>query len=125
VQSIYEIRRIRLRELIAEVWGNTAGLTKAMKWETPSFASRLVSDSPGNQKNIGNQLARDIEKAAGKPKFTLDTPLVDQDSGSITRAPVQDVEASYTALAGSSQRVPVVGHVIATPGNGLEAIYRP
>lgn len=73
-KSIYEIRRLRLRELIDERFdGSTSALTKIMGWETASFASRLVSDSPGNQKNIGSRMARSIEERAGLPEFTLDT----------------------------------------------------
>jgi hypothetical protein len=74
-KSIYEIRRLRLRQIIDDKFdGSTSALSKAMGWETPSFASRLVSDSPGNQKNIGSRMARSIEQAAGVPEYVLDTP---------------------------------------------------
>lgn len=118
VQSIYEIRRIRLRELISEVWGgSTSAFTKAMAWETQSFASRLVSDSPGNQKNIGSRMARDIEKAAGKPKFTLDTPPWADETGLGLPRPGEpyDRDARPRPMARGAREVPIIGHVIATP----------
>jgi phage repressor protein C with HTH and peptisase S24 domain len=120
VQSIYEIRRIRLRELLAEVWGgNTSALTKAMGWETASFASRLISDSPGNQKNIGSRMARDIEKAANKPKFTLDTPPWADETAHSARERAETRESRPPMFSrsgfGGAKPVPVVGLAIANP----------
>jgi phage repressor protein C with HTH and peptisase S24 domain len=105
---------MRLRKLIIEVWGgSTAALTKAMGWETASFASRLISESPGNQKNIGSRMARDIEKAAGKPKYTLDTPAW-ADDGTAIRA-VDEPVSHWVVPPQMPRGVPLIGHVIANP----------
>lgn len=118
VQSIHEIRRIRLRQLIAEVWdGSTGKLTEAMGWQTASFASRLVSDSPGNQKNIGGRMARDIEKAAGKPRHWLDTATWMDETA--IKPPALEVREQrppmFSRAPGGARAVPVVGQAIANP----------
>ena len=75
MDSIYEIRRANLRDLIQRRHqGSSGSFAKMMAFENPSFASRLISQNPSNQKNIGAQLARRIEEVHGLQRNSLDKP---------------------------------------------------
>lgn len=74
MQSIYEIRRLRLVELVKLHDDNrTANLTERMKWKSPGLAKRyLTPTGEGNHKPIGAAVARQLEAAYKKEENYLD-----------------------------------------------------
>lgn len=75
MKSTYEVRRDKVRRLIATRFNNRkVDFADAIGLNQPSLVSRYVSDKPGTAKNIGDELARKIEKAFDKPEFWMDNP---------------------------------------------------
>jgi SOS-response transcriptional repressor LexA len=73
MKGIYDIRQQNLKFLIEEKFdGSQSRLAEQIHIEQPSFISRLLSINPKTRKNIGANLARKIERAAGKPPYWLD-----------------------------------------------------
>lgn len=87
MKSIKETRRERLRSVIDSdrFRGSTAAFSKVMGYQTPSFASRLISMSPGNWKPIGDKMAREIERKVGLPEGFLDTPPAENNGHHVIR----------------------------------------
>lgn len=68
--SIYDTRRDLLKqELLRRYEGSQAALAREIG-KNPTTVSRWFSD--GNRKNIGEQVAREIETALGLPRYFLD-----------------------------------------------------
>lgn len=94
-----EIRRIRLRKLIEDDFEGTAARFAELYDAEPSYISNLLS----GRQNIGERVARKIERVAGKPKLWLDSdsaPVVHAADHGLTlpyptiRIPMFDAEAS-------------------------------
>lgn len=79
MKSINQIRRERLRGLVDKFdGGKTAALTERMRWKSPSLATRYLTESPKNNKPIGDNLAREIESAYGvEPNYLDNLPKGD------------------------------------------------
>ncbi|SPZ08871.1 Cro/CI family transcriptional regulator [Pseudomonas aeruginosa] len=75
--DIHDIRRQRLKRIIAETYsGNAAKL--AMEAElSPSYLSRIFTSNPTHRRNIGEKLARSIEQKLGLNEGALDVPVYD------------------------------------------------
>jgi SOS-response transcriptional repressor LexA len=102
VKSIYQTRRENLAELIRESFdGKQARFADAMEFE-PSFVSRLLSTT-SSAKNIGNNLARQIERKGSKPEHWLD----------VDHTTMREGRASYNVDAGPEirGRVPLISWV--------------
>lgn len=75
--DIHDIRRQRLKQIIAETYsGNAAKL--AMEAElSSSYLSRIFTSNPTHRRNIGEKLARSIEQKLGLNEGALDLPVYD------------------------------------------------
>lgn len=73
--DIHEIRRRNLRKIIEEQFdGSAAELTRQVDID-PSYISRIfIIKKSQHRRNIGNKIARKIEKACGKPHGWMDQP---------------------------------------------------
>lgn len=70
--DIYETRRSNLRSLVSSRFnGRIAGLAEAVG-KAPSYMSRCLTGKPEHRKRIGEQMARDIEKALSLDLLWLD-----------------------------------------------------
>jgi len=71
-----DIKQIREKNLIAilneQYGGEPASLSKALGQTTSSQISRYISNKPNTFRPIGDNMARQIETAAGKPSGWLD-----------------------------------------------------
>ena len=71
-----DIKQIREKNLIAildELYnGEPAGLSKALDQTTSSQISRYISEKPSTWRPIGDNMARQIETATGKPNGWMD-----------------------------------------------------
>lgn len=73
MKSINQIRKERLRELVQQFdGGKTSALTLRMGWKSDSLATRYLTDSPRNNKPIGDALAREFEQRYNVPPNYLD-----------------------------------------------------
>jgi hypothetical protein len=71
MQTISDIRRTNLRAVIdADFEGVPARLARAIGCQ-PTSISRLYSDAP-SARNMGDKMARDIERVAGRPEGWMD-----------------------------------------------------
>lgn len=72
VRGIQQIRRENLRQIILDEFDGSQGkFAAAMGFEQPNLVSRLLSTGK-SAKNIGDKLARKIERVAKKPEFWMD-----------------------------------------------------
>jgi phage repressor protein C with HTH and peptisase S24 domain len=98
--NIQQIRRARLRQLLAEV--KPAELAR-LSGVSPSYLSRLKHeiDSP-SAKNMGEVMARKLEKAARKPSGWMDTltESFDQAKSADTMTKLRRVPVAGTAKVG-------------------------
>jgi SOS-response transcriptional repressor LexA len=79
--NIYTIRRSNLRLVVKARFGNSpTRLGEALGIKHANYVSRLLSVSPRTKKNIGNELARRIERVCGLPANWLDVAHTALDS---------------------------------------------
>lgn len=75
MRTIEEIRRIRLKMLVKEA-GSAAALNRAAERnERDSTISQILNQAAGTSgkpKELGSSMARDLEKAMGKPRGWMD-----------------------------------------------------
>lgn len=74
--TIYDIRRKNLRNLMNDLFeGRQVELANALE-RSPSYISRILSThgstSSQSNRNIGEELARDIEMRLNLPRYSLD-----------------------------------------------------
>ena len=74
--TIYDIRRKNLRNLMNDLFeGRQVELANALE-RSPSYISRILSThssaSSQSNRNIGEELARDIETRLNLPRYSLD-----------------------------------------------------
>ena len=79
MRGINDIRQDNLRRIIRDVFGGNQSrladrIAKEQPTFQPSFVSRLLSTNPNTRKNIGDSLARRIERIAEKPENWMDQP---------------------------------------------------
>ncbi len=106
--NIQDIRRQNLRAVIeAEFGGVPARLARALGCQ-PTSISRLTS-SAASKRNMGEKMARDIERVSGRPDGWMDA-LHDDDMEPVIKAlarlnpaNLQAVVALAEALAASQQ----------------------
>ncbi len=70
--DLAEIRRQRLREIIDTRFNGVAAHFAAAIGREPSYVSRALTDNAKHRKNIGEDLAREIERALRLPAGYLD-----------------------------------------------------
>ncbi|RYF35667.1 MAG: XRE family transcriptional regulator [Cytophagaceae bacterium] len=73
--DIKDIRRFRLKKLVLTLFGGKQSAFADAIGRSASYVARLFSDSPEHSRNIGEVLARDIERICGVPPGFLDQPL--------------------------------------------------
>lgn len=73
--DISEIRRFRLRKLIHSKFSGVSARLAEQIDKQPSYVARIFSSNPEHARNIGERLAREIERACGLEKGYLDAPL--------------------------------------------------
>lgn len=94
--NIQDIRRQNLRAVIeAEFGGVPARLARALGCQ-PTSISRLTS-SAASKRNMGDKMARDIERAAGRPDGWMDI-LHDAEMDPLTSAITDLVPAERQAV---------------------------
>ena len=101
--TIYEIRLANTRRLLREKGLMLKDLAQRMD-NAPAQISAFAGESAF--KNIGNQIAREIEQAFDLPRGYLDTP--------------HDSHANGTVLGNTGRKLPVIGSVAA--GAWCEAV---
>lgn len=74
--DIREIRRQRLRQFIDSKFSSDAAFAAHVNRQ-PSYVSRIFSENPTHRRNVGDDLAREIERLCGLPENALDEPLED------------------------------------------------
>jgi hypothetical protein len=74
VQDIYMTRRQNLRAVIKSRFGGSQTKFGELVDYDSSRVSRLLSENPATQKNIGARLARSIEQKLDLPQNWLDAP---------------------------------------------------
>lgn len=88
MRTIDEIRRDNLRHVIDNEFPSARQL--ALKMGTnPNNLSRIFSDKEAHRRNVGDDMARSVERAASKPRGWMD---IDHSHAS---GEVQDVGAGY------------------------------
>lgn len=79
--EIKDIRRHRLHKLLLTMFsGRKSSLAEAIG-KPASYVSRLFSDNPAHSRNIGETMAREIEKSLGVDPGYLDMPLTKLEAG--------------------------------------------
>lgn len=73
--DIKDIRRFRLKKLVLTLFGGKQSAFADRIGRSASYVARLFSDSPEHSRNIGEVLARDIERICEVPAGFLDQPL--------------------------------------------------
>lgn len=83
--DVKAIRRSRLRKLIAERFhGINAQLASKIERQ-PDYVSRLLTEKPRHRRDLGEKLAREIERKVGLPSGWLD---IDEASDSLIQQPL-------------------------------------
>ena len=72
--DIKDIRRLRLRKLVLTRFGGKQSAFAEAINRSASYVARLFSDNPAHSRNIGESLAREIEKICEVPAGFLDQP---------------------------------------------------
>lgn len=73
--DIKEIRRFRLRKLILTKFSGVSSRFAEHIGKQPSYIARIFSSKPEHARNIGESLAREIERLCGLEMGFLDKPL--------------------------------------------------
>lgn len=73
--DISDIRRFRLRKLIHSKFAGVSARLAEQIDKQPSYVARIFSSNPAHARNIGERLAREIERACGLEEGHLDLPL--------------------------------------------------
>lgn len=104
MKTVEEIRRARLRQLVEEV-GSAAEINRRSgRNERDSTLSQILNQakgSSGKPKYMGSTLARDLEKAMGKPRGWMDN---DPELSSAHRWPFATITPSQYALLSEHER---------------------
>ena len=92
-----ELRRHRLRVLIDQEFGGSQTALAGRIGRQPDYISRIL----GGKKNLGDDLAREIESATGKPRYWLeatddDAPPALPGASPLKTEPVPDFAAPAT-----------------------------
>lgn len=96
--DIKAVRRARLRRLIQDRFsGVNAKLAEKIERQ-PDYVSRLLTDKPRHRRDLGEKLARDIERKVGLPLGWLD---VDESDDPRAQQPL----AIYTVAESVQQRL--------------------
>lgn len=86
----HDLRRTNLLRLIEERFdGNKGRFADAIGRKRPQVY-RLFSDAPASRRDIGEELAREIEKQLGLPKGALDAETEQPDPLKVARANMID-----------------------------------
>lgn len=72
--QLKNVRRLRLRELVATRFGGKQSAFAEAIERSPSYVARIFSDNPAHSRNIGESLARQIEGMCHLPNGWLDEP---------------------------------------------------
>lgn len=106
--DIKDVRRYRLRNLVIRKFGGKQAALAEAIGRTASYVARLFSTKPDHSRNIGENLAREIERLCGEPVGSLDQlltpyeldivmePLLDSDdptTGVLPRIRLEQVRA--------------------------------
>ncbi len=75
--DIKDIRRFRLRKLVATRFNSKQSAFAEYVGKSPSYIARIFSDKPEHSRNIGESLAREIEAVCKLEAGFLDQPLTD------------------------------------------------
>ena len=105
--TIYQTRYARMQEIIRKHGGTKAAVAEKLEI-TRQYMQALASDKP--TKNIGNKIARHVERTFGYPIGYMDQPLdtvIDGDDGTIT-IPVLDVRGSLGPSAILSETTSII-----------------
>ena len=97
--DIYEIRRENLRAIVKSRFsGKITGLAEAVD-RAHSYISRCLTKNATHRKNIGEELARDIEKRLGMHPLALDAWGEKEPQGSnVTTLPQQSLKRNKYPL---------------------------
>jgi hypothetical protein len=97
VKSVATTRREKFRIVVTENFGgDRKKVAELLGFSDPSLISRYLTLKGKSKKNIGNKLARKIERISRRAEFWLDTPLAQN-----TDAPllgVNEAPAQYKPL---------------------------
>ena len=124
--DIAEIRRIRLRQLITEQFGGTDAAFALTIEKQPSYVSRLFSENENHRRNLGDKLAREIEKKCVLETGWLDRPLEDAERPQQSK-PLYELEPvrvwdDKTPLDEDEMEVPFLKEVELSAGSGRTVI---
>jgi phage repressor protein C with HTH and peptisase S24 domain len=75
--DIKDIRRFRLRKLVLTRFGGKQSAFADAIGRSASYVARIFSENPAHSRNIGESLAREIEKICAVPTGFLDQPLTE------------------------------------------------
>lgn len=93
-----DIRRHRLHKLLLTMFsGRKSALAEAIG-KPASYVSRLFSDNPAHSRNIGESMAREIERSLGVHSGYLDTPLTRLEAGGAWDPATNPDEISPTTM---------------------------
>ncbi len=90
--DIHDIRRLRLKQLISERFGGSAAKFSLEAEVSSSYLSRIFTSNPAHRRNVGEKLARNLERKLGLEDGWLDMPINTTvleltDSGGIREVP--------------------------------------
>lgn len=106
--DIHDIRRVNYRRLLAEKFDNMPSRLADKLKISRATLSRIFSSNKEARRNIGNNMARDIEQAARKPRGWLDMPHDDILSKvSVRYAPLHTWYTAISVVNGRPARVSV------------------
>lgn len=118
MQGIHDTRRDNLKTIIREDFSNSQTKIAAALEIRANYVSRLLSGNPQSRKNIGDELARKIERVASRPRFWMDQQHAAPDNGTLQegshvirrRVPLVAWEKAATMLSSNNDTQP--------PGDG-------
>ena len=127
--DVREIRRTRLRQLIDSRFGGVDAALAAHIGISASYLSRIFTNKVEHRRNLGEKLARDIEKQCGLDHESLDMPLDSKElpSPDVRPAPSYQLEpvtvwGDEDPLGEDEVSVPFLKEVELSAGPGRTAI---
>ncbi|UEH06697.1 S24 family peptidase [Pseudomonas sp. HN8-3] len=105
--DIKEIRRFRLRKLIRTRFSGVSARFAEHIGKQPSYIARIFSDNPQHSRNIGESLAREIERACDLEAGYLDQPPTSTEGEGFFDHEINPAYANL-APAGSFIKIPLL-----------------
>lgn len=124
VMDISELRKIRLRQLVAERFGGVDASFAAAIERQPSYVSRLFATNR-HSRGIGEKFARDVESKLGLEIGWLDRPLEAHEQPKEPRYKLEPVGVwdDDTPLEDDEVELPFLKEVELSAGSGRTAIH--